>query len=364
MPRDDVSARKVAARRIDKILGHGDAVRFINDTLKGPVADIFRSLVPAFGAIAGDEFYDTVMASSELLNGCIQIFRRHRDQFRTLLVDVRGRPVNDDFVQLRCGRSVHDIIAMIVRTHAKRHFKAILGGDPNDPKSRSGRMYKAMNEYLIHDWQVSLVPHYAPMPVDKVLEMGPRILDIRDAELLDAITAAARPPGPPIYELPTPERPATRPPIPPRFEVEAPAQSATVVARRGGSFMSVAATQSFSGTPQEEFWWEAITDRNAVAVLGSRGSHEMRELVAALAGVNDAVRAELFAGLSLSTVQAAVCLATAFRVLGRNGFASVFGMPGRAEMVANIALRLKKRNVNSRTELKALAGLTEGAVRP
>ncbi|RAU20951.1 hypothetical protein CU669_15865 [Paramagnetospirillum kuznetsovii] len=346
--------------RTDKVLGHGDAIRFINETLKGPVAEIFRALVPAFGDIAGPDFYDTVMASSELLHGCILIFRRHRDQFRSLLVDARGRPVNDDFVQLRCGRSVHDIIAMIVRTHAKRHFKETLGGDPNDPKSRAGRMYQAMNEYLIHDWQVPLVPHYAPMPVEKVLEMGPRILDVREAELLDAITAAASgwSSPPPSHGLP-----ATRPPLPPRFEVGAPAQSATVVARRGGAFMPVASVQSFSGTPQEEFWWEAMTDKKAVEVLGSRSGHEMREMVAALAGVNETVRSELFAGLSLSTVQAAVCLSTAYRVMGRNVFNQVFGMPGKAQMVEAVAGRMRKRNVNSRTELKALVGLTEGAVR-
>jgi hypothetical protein len=357
MPRDDSVVKKGSLRRTDSVPGHGDAVRVINETLKGPVATIFRALVPAFGDIRGEDFYDTVMDSSELLHGCILIFRRHRDQFRSLLVDDRGRPVNDDFVNLRCGRSVHDIIAMIVRTHAKRHFRTALGGDPNDVGSRAGKMYQAMNEYLIHEWQVPLVPHYAPMPIHKVVEMGPRLLDIREAELLDAITAAAGPPPPAMRGLPS-----TPPPLP-RFEVTAPPQSSTVVARRGGSFMPVAATQQFSGTPQEEFWWEALQDRGAAAILGARSGHEMRELVAALAGVNDAVRSELFAGLSLSTVQAAVCLATAFKVMGRNAFGQVFGLPGKPAMVTTIAQRLKQRNVGSRTDLKALAGLTEGAVR-
>lgn len=346
MPRDDVSAKRMIATKIVGETGHGDAVRFINETLKGPVAEIFRTLVPAFGRIEGEEFYDTVMASSELLHGCISIFHRHRDAFRNLLIDARGRAVNDDFVRLRCGRSIHDIIAMIVRTHAKRHFRKTLGGDPNDPTSKAGRLYQAMSEYLIHDWQVQLVPHYAPMPVHKVQEMGPRLLDIREAEMLDAITAASAPP--PVRALPD-----SPPPLPPRFEVQVPA----------GAGPSRQAKPSFSGTAQEEFWWEAITDRNVTAVLGSRSGHEMRELVAALAGVNDAVRSELFAGLSLSTLQAAVCLTTAFRVMGRNGFGAVFGMPGKPQMVSNIALRLKKRNVGSRTELKALAGLAEGAVR-
>jgi len=350
MPRDDVGARGWQKTRIVGGDDHNDAVRFINETLKGPVSDIFRSLVPAFGDLRGDEFYDTVMTSSEMLHGCIRIFNRHRDAFRPLLVDSRRRPVNDDFVRLRCGRSVHDVIAMIVRTHAKRHFRAVLGGDPNDPTSKSGRMYQAMNEYLIHDWQVPLVPHYAPMPLHKVLEMGPRVLDLREAELLDAITNAAGPPP-------------TAPPPLPSFEVAAPPKSTTVVARRGGTFMAVAAP-AVARTPQEDFWWEAITDRKVTEVLGSRSGHEMRELVTVMADVNETVRAELFAALSLSTLQAAVCLSTAFRVLGRNGFASMFGQPGKPQLVANFAKRLRQKAVSSRTELKALAGFVEASVRP
>ncbi|CAA7619838.1 hypothetical protein [Magnetospirillum sp. SS-4] len=340
MPRDDAAARRANVRRTDHPPGGTDAVRSINETLKGPVAAIFRSLVPAFAPLGGDEFYETVLDSSEMLHGCILIFRRHQDAFRTVLVDERGRPVNDDFVRLRCGRSVHDVIAMVVRTHAKRHFRATLGGNPNDPTSKAGRLYQAMSEYLIHDWQVPLVPHYAPLPVHKVLEMGPRLLDVREAELLDAIAVAAGPP--PAPRLPDMGEP-------PRFEVVPPG---------GGPGRS-----GFSGTPQEEFWWGALDDKAAVAVIGSRGNHEMRELVATLAGVNEAVRSELFAGLSLSTVQAAVCLVSAHKTLGRAAFAATFGVPGKPAVVETIAGRLRKRNVGSQTELRALAGLTEGAVR-
>jgi len=358
MPRDGASARRMIVGRVEGGTARSDAVRFINETLKGPVAEIFRSLIPAFGQMSGAEFYDTVMASSELLHGCVSIFRRHRDAFRALLVDDRGRAVNDDFVRLRCGRSIHDIIAMILRTHAKRHFRQILGGDPGDPTSRAGRLYQAMSEYLIHDWQVKLVPHYAPMPLHKVQEMGPRLLDIREAELLDAITAVSEASPSPLRVV-SGGLSETPPPLPPRLE------ASSLPSRRFpmGAGASRHAPPSFLGTAQEEFWWEAITDRNVAAVLGSRSGHEMRELVAAMAGVNDAVRSELFAGLSLSTFQAALSLATAFRVMGRNGFTSVFGMPGKPQTVSTIAQRLQKRNVNSRTELRALAGLVEGAVR-
>ncbi len=343
MPRDDVIAQGWTAGRVATAPDHNVAVRVINDTLRGPVADIFRSLVPAFGELAGGDFYDAVMTSSQLLDGCIRIFRRHRDAFKALLVDSRGRPVGDDFVRLRCGRSVHDIVAMIVRTHAKRHFKAVLGGNPDDPGTRAGHLYQAMNEYLIHDWQVPLVPHYAPLPVSKVIEMGPRLLDIREAELLDAITAAAGPPP-----APTPP-PGPRPGPGPAAARRTPPTGAGSSVRR---------------TPQEDFWWEALADRSVTAVLGQPNGHEARELVAAMAGVNDAVRGELFAGLSLSTVQAAAFLAVAFRTLGRQGFAKLYGTPGQPHLVAKIATRLRQRNVGSRTDLRTLVKVAEGVAGP
>ncbi|EME69767.1 hypothetical protein H261_12054 [Paramagnetospirillum caucaseum] len=305
---------------------HNDVVRIINDTLKGRVAEVFRSLIPAFASTSGEEFYDIVMANSEMLHGCISIFRRNRSAFRNLLVDARGRPVNDDFVALRCGRSVHDVIAMIVRTHAKRHFKATLGGDPNDPTSRAGAMYKAINEYLIHDWQVSLVPHYAPLPLAKVQEMGPRLLDIRESEILDSIAGATK--AATLLPIHSPRAPA----IP--------------------------------DLPQpEQQWWKALNDPAAVKVLGARPESETRELVAALGEVNDLVHADLFARLGLSTLQAAVIMVTAYKLLGRAGFTAQFGIPGKPAVVAAIAQRLDKREVGPHTDLKLLPQMTEAAFR-
>ncbi|MEW5729749.1 MAG: hypothetical protein AB1918_18110, partial [Pseudomonadota bacterium] len=137
--------------------------------LKGPVAEVFRKLLPPLHDLPPEDVYALAIANGDLLHGCIQIFRRRRDAFAHLLVDAKGRRVNDDFVRLSCGYTVHDVVAMLTRTHAKRHFQAALGGDPNNPATPAGRMYAAIKEYLIHEWQVPLVPHYAPLPVEKVL---------------------------------------------------------------------------------------------------------------------------------------------------------------------------------------------------
>jgi hypothetical protein len=309
----------------------------ITDALKGPVAEVFRQLNPAFGEMSGPEIYECVIGNSELLHGCVTIFRRKREAFGHLLVDAHGRPVHDDFVRLRCGRTLHDIIAMLVRTHAKRHFGATLGGDPNDARSKAGRLYHAINDYLIHEWQIPLVPHYSLVPPSKVLELGPVLLDIRQAADLDAISAAGSPPPPNIK-----------------------AEPVLFVPRGAGPQR---AEPAFTGTKQEEFWWDALTDAGVVAVLGQRNGHESRELVAAMAGVNDATRGDLFAGLSLSTFQAAVLLATAYRVLGRNGFTALFGTPGKPAAIATIATRIKQHKTGSLADLKTLAKMTEAVVR-
>jgi len=319
--------------------------------LKGPVAAIYRGLIPAFVSIRRDRFYDTVMDSTELLSGCLQIFQLQRGHFSALLVDERGREVHDDQVRLRCGRSVQDIVAMIVRTHAKRHFRVALGSDPNDPASHAGRLYLALRDYLLHDWQVPLVPHYAPLPVETVRRLGPGLLDLRDAEALRTLTPSPRPSSPAVAAALPPPPAAAAPPVPPPAPAPLPPS------------VPVGGVLARPSSPQEEFWWDALTDRTVSQILGNRSPSEMRELVAALAGVNDSVRSELFAGLSLTTFQAAVCLATAYRVLGRNSFTSLFGQPGKPDKIALIAKKLRERGAGSRSDLKTLARLTEGTVR-
>lgn len=313
---------------------HNAAVRQITDALKGPVAAVFRSLVPAFGDLKGGEFYDTVIGSSDLLHGCLLIFRKRREAFADLLVDAQGRPVNDDFVRLKCGRSVHDIIAMIVRTHAKKHFRAALGGDPNDPSSKAGRLYHAMNEYLIHEWQVPLVPHYAPMPVAKARELGPMLLDLKTAAAVDEVversTAPAR----------AAQRPAARTDEPPHTV-------AMVVENH---------------SREEEFWWETLNDPQVRQALGNLADRDMRELTAAFCQLGEGTRGQLLAPLGLSLYQAAVVLGVCHRTLGRAAFGQVFGKPGNPGAVAALGNKLKLKGVGSRTDIRSLARAVEAVL--
>lgn len=322
---------------------HRTAVRDINKTLKESAAAVLIALDPALVGISQDRFYDVVMDDTVLLQGCLQTFRQNRERFRDLLVDSRGRPVNDDLIPLRCGRSLQDVVAMIVRTHAKRHFRVVLGGNPDDPTSRAGGLYQAISAYLLHDWQVPLVPHYAPLPVALVRDLGPSLLDLRDVAAVQALTAT--PPAP------TPAAAASEAAPTSRSHDDAP-----------GS-VSSSASMSPLTSPEAEFWWEALCDRSVAQALGNPTPERRQELVQILVGVNDAVRSELFAGLTLTTLQAAVCLATAFRQLGRPRFLAVFGRPGRPATVAGLATRLRDRGIGSRTDLLTLARTVETLLR-
>ncbi|HLO78864.1 MAG TPA: hypothetical protein VK196_20595, partial [Magnetospirillum sp.] len=239
---------------------HNKAVRQITETLKGPVAAVYRALVPTFGDLDGDDFYNAAMASPDLLHGLILIFRKRRDAFAHLLVDAQGRPVNDDFVRLKCGRCVHDIIAMLVRTHAKKHFRTVLGGDPNDVSSKAGKLYQAMNEYLIHEWQVPLVSHYAGLPVAKVRELGPMLLDLKTAAEVDEVVARSTVP-----------RARLAPPDPHAKPANANLQAAELGEARQALETMVVENR----TREQEFWWETLNDSQVRQSLNAMSETEM-----------------------------------------------------------------------------------------
>lgn len=322
---------------------HNTAVRTISKALKGPVADVFRNLIPALRDIGGNDFYDAVLTSPDMLHGCLLVFRKRRDAFAALLVDGLGRPVNDDFVALRCGRSVHDIVAMIVRTHAKRHFQFALGGDPNDSRSMAGALYAAVNEYLIHDWQVPLVAHYAPMPVEGMWQLGPGLLDLKTAAEVDAaVRAAGGTPiinGKPVLSLEHNPAPHHAVPLP--------------------SPMAAEPILVDTSSREADFWWETLNDPMVRSALGPLSDSDKRELTSAFCTLSDTTRTELLGAFALSLFQGAVLLTKCHQGLGRASFVQIFGKPGRPDAIKMLADQLRGKRVNSRTDLNTLARTVE-----
>ncbi|MBB4267649.1 hypothetical protein [Roseospira visakhapatnamensis] len=212
--------------------GQAHVIQTINETLRGPVLEIYRSLLPPLRTMD----YEGILATPTLVDGCLRLFEKRRDLFAALLVTETGAPVTDDDTPLRCGRSVTDIRTLVVRTAAKKYFrahgdrihnadetKARAGGtvsaslvarlfdlvarlwpsrdgrkpasDPaRKPTDKGGadRLYEAMAPYLRHPWQVPLIPYYVALPRTLVAEMGEGLLSLRRPDDLESLLRIGR----------------------------------------------------------------------------------------------------------------------------------------------------------------------------
>ncbi len=192
------------------------ARRRINATLRGPVTDALAAMVPELARLPRAQAFDIVLNDCDLLYRCFEAFQSHRRLFRFVLRDRRNRPVDGDNQMLACGRTLNQVVAMIVRSAAKRYFRVHLDpwqgrlavarpqaaaavpaggwvgwldrllGVPlpeamAPPKSAADRLYESIRAYLLHDWQVPIIPQYARMTPPEVRTLGAKILDFRSA---------------------------------------------------------------------------------------------------------------------------------------------------------------------------------------
>jgi hypothetical protein len=197
-----------------------DAIERINAVLKGPVTETLQAIVPELRAWTRREAYEQIMNSPQLAAHCFQEFRSKPECFEAFLVGPDDQPVGNDEDSLSCGRTLAQVIALVVRAVAKRHFRARLGfyrktsdapvkspglfqiifgayKPPPPPKakknySRADALYQAMRAFLLFDWQVSLIPHYATLPLALVRDMGPRILQFREPGQIQALARGRR----------------------------------------------------------------------------------------------------------------------------------------------------------------------------
>jgi len=167
------------------------AVFRVNLALQGPVVDILGQFLPELNVLPRDRAYDYIMDNLGLLSRCFAVFRSEPERFRTILVDERKRPVTDETVPLSCGRSLAQVIAMVVRTAAKRFFRRTLPTIPRpaETQSRADELYDSIRAYLLYDWQIPLVPTYAGMEPSLVRRIGVRLLEAREAASLARLIA-------------------------------------------------------------------------------------------------------------------------------------------------------------------------------
>ena len=317
-------------------INHPSAVKRVNETLKGPVAMVLSRLLPELKGMPSAEVYDRTLDDLDLLERCFQMFRTERRRFSTIVVDSRNITVNDDDTALRCGRTLQEVIAMVVRTAAKRHFRRVVAQPPGaPPRSAADELYESIKDFLLHEWQVPLVPTYAGMTPSLVRTLGTRLLDIREIaelrRLIDDPAAAAAP-------MAGPQAGADSPAVP-------------TVSDRVAKLL----TPDGQRLKVEAFNAVLLMPEVRAVLPNSDRVLKVTDVLREVGGVQARL---LLTGLKLSPEQFAVMVITAHGLVGTDVFNRLFGMPGQPELVLRIIARAIAAGIGEATSLAQCAAFT------
>lgn len=385
---------------------HMSVVRKINATLQGPVVEVLGELVPEVRRLPKRGALEAILDDVELLNRCFQAFRANTEQFRHLLIDRRKVAVEDAEALLECGRSLEQVIAMVVRTAAKRHFRlrldgtskslrkrprrqdrqgllarlrALLADNPQPArrlgKSRGEILYAAFQDYLRHDWQVAIIPEYCLMSPAMVRRLGPRILDYRLAEDIRRLRADPDNPPPPTPVIEIPEGGDGKqiyqlPNVPDTGRKGMPTPITTADKRLSDGIAPLLGdivknpekderarlTDILTGDGKRlkaNAFTLTLLDPNVRSLLPH--AEQTIRITGIFGAVNGLVGKMLVGDLGLRTDQLAVFVMAAHGALGEERFLKAFGVPGRPDYVAKIVQKAKAANVGQKSELKQIA---------
>ncbi|CAA7616910.1 hypothetical protein [Magnetospirillum sp. UT-4] len=379
---------------------HASVVRRINATLQGPVVDILGDLVPELRRIPRRDALQAILDDVDLLHACFQAFRANPDNFAHVLVNKHKVSVEDAQALLECGRSLDQVIAMVVRSAAKRHFRRRLDGVTKPlrrrpkarrdlmarmmalfarpkreaplPRSRGDILYEVFQDYLLHDWQVPIIPEYCQMPPALVRRLGERILDYRIAE--DIRRLRADPDNPPA---PTPVVMAGGTyQLPPPVEESKPAPAPITVAdQRVSDGMAKLVTEPEATAKDERARLSDVLTADGKRLKASAftivlldpkvrsvlpDSAQTVRITAILGIVNGQLGKLLVGELGLRTDQLAIFVMAAHAALGDDRFEKAFGVPGRPDYMAKLVDRAKAAGIGQHSDLKRIATFVTG----
>ncbi len=258
-----------------------DSMARIKAALRGPVTEICQDIMPQLRAYTRREAYEQIMANPELTARCFVEFRRRPELFQPVLLGPDARPVANDDQPLSCGRTLTQVISLIVRAVAKRYFRARLNvgrrpppaaakrpslyqvvfgvfrPPPPPPKpapkepARGDLLFQAFRDFLQFEWQLALMPHYVRLSPTLVRALGARILEFRSADqirdLAEHGTATeSTAPGVPVTVAAEPSPPAPlvpRPEMRPAAPVEGGKPGPTVLHQVNGGLVLHLATE-------------------------------------------------------------------------------------------------------------------------
>ncbi|KIM00719.1 hypothetical protein CCC_03321 [Paramagnetospirillum magnetotacticum MS-1] len=383
------SKQSIAAARAREAVGR---------TLSGPVMAKLAELVPDLAWAPKGRELETTLRDCDLLHRCFIAFRTHRADFRPLLLDSRNKPVENDNTPLVCGRTVNQIVAMIVRSAAKRHFRARLDGFPpgraqrlrspegvgwggmltwmgerveesrgRKNKGRGDHLYDAIRRYLLHDWQVPIIAQYARMTPPEVRALGSRILDFRDAADLGAwldggadarampaqwkVEPVSQPPGSDPVPEPEPE------------PVAEPVQGAAALpgaglTRDGRSRLSQVLSDD-GRLIRMETVVPLLTTPALKAALGHPGREELRRAARALAGTGSGTVRRLAVDYGLNPEQMTAMLAKSALLLPPAVYEKMFGRKGELLLILALIGRAKAAGLDADASPAAFAAFME-----
>lgn len=154
----------------------------VREALREDAVEVLRGIIPPLRDMTPQQAYDAILDNPDLLDACFSLFRARPEHFAALLVDAAGQPEERPDVPLRCGRTLADVIAMIVRTSARRYFKREVAGGEKHGHSAAERLYRALHDHLLHEWQVRLIPAYSVLDPERAQAAGAKILELREPD--------------------------------------------------------------------------------------------------------------------------------------------------------------------------------------
>ena len=322
----------------------------INDALRGSVMDVLKVLIPDLEPYSNEEAFNVVLNSPEMSARAFRAFREHPEAFQHLLQGPNEEPVSNDNERLSCGRTLAQVVALVVQAVAKRYFRAKLGFkgpvraktgnepglvekivtmlknvQPEKPQpakkpNPADRLFNAMRAHLLYEWQLKLIPHYVSLPIALIDTLGIHILDYREIAEIQWMARNGRPLAKaysravdrdaPRPIIPTANQNDTRAPTANQNEVRGPISHQTEVAK--------------APMPVKEPGWTANPSPNAAGSLPKveviqhkipEGVDGQRFVQAVLSRVNPPLAKRLLADLNVNAKQLAVVLIRAYEVL-------------------------------------------------
>ena len=361
--------KPAAAKPVDK---DAEQRKEIIRTIKGPVMARLLELVPAFTAY--DDPYVTIMSTPDLLAACLQLVRTRRDKFQEFLTDAGGNAVGTDDVPLRCGRTLDQIVGMVVRSGTKAYadkrwggtatakpvaaspaqkslldkLKDLVGGkwseaeQPKPSPTQGDRFYAAIKDHLDFDWQVPLIPYFAELPVKLINELGRGVTALRSPEGIAALADIGR------HSMDQARKIMSDAMLREMLDTQP-------LAAKGVAFLGKDRYEFLHGAVYEkmgENFWEMCVDCDRLEAMEVQNAKDLEQMADWLHLISGDCINQIISYLQFHQIP--IFLGTAQEKLGEQVFAEVFGPPGNKKLIKMFCEKVSKTPLDPADPLEDL----------